>query len=108
MSHFSVHHQQLIDAAVTTSRVSDELTRAQARLGSRAKALVASGWTGPAARGFDEAMREWDTGATEVLDALGRMGELLAQANRRFTQSDDRGRAMLTTAGGQLPSGLKV
>lgn len=108
MSRLFVNHEVLIDSAVKARQVSAEISRGRAVLDGRAQGLLASGWTGPAATGFAAAMRQWDEGAGGVLDALSRMGDLIARADREFGRTDVQRAATLRAAGPVGSSGLNL
>lgn len=65
------------------------LHRDRDRIDERVSGYLGSGWTGVAADSFGEAWAEWKTGATDVLEGLVAMGELLDATQKDFIQQDD-------------------
>ncbi|MCY7402240.1 MAG: WXG100 family type VII secretion target [Nocardioides sp.] len=59
------------------------------RIDDRVSGYLGSGWTGIAANSFVEAWAEWKIGATDVLEGLVAMGELLEATQKDFIQQDD-------------------
>lgn len=59
------------------------------RIDGRVSGYLGSGWTGIAADSFVEAWEEWKAGATDVLEGLEAMGQLLDATRRDLTDQDD-------------------
>ena len=68
--------------AATAARTGTPSTRGSAR-------FLGAGWTGVAADSFVDAWEEWKAGATDVLEGLTAMGDLLEAAHRDFVASDE-------------------
>lgn len=58
-------------------------------------AYLGAGWTGVAADSFVEAWDDWKAGATDVLDGLVAMAELLDAAHADYIAQDDASQARL-------------
>jgi WXG100 family type VII secretion target len=67
----------------------ERLQRDRDSIDRRVSGFLGAGWTGVAAESFVDAWEEWKTGATEVLEGLTAMGELLEAAHRDFVASDE-------------------
>jgi WXG100 family type VII secretion target len=52
------------------------------------KALFAADWQGEAGRACDEAQQKWNQGATEIKEALGRVGLKLGASAERMQAVD--------------------
>jgi WXG100 family type VII secretion target len=52
--------------------------------------LFASDWSGAAGQACDEARVKWNQGATEIKDALGRLGVKLGASAERMQQVDQQ------------------
>lgn len=66
------------------------------RIDERVSGYLGSGWTGVAAESFVEAWAEWKSGATDVLEGLVAMGELLDATQKDFIQQDDASEQAMT------------
>ncbi len=64
--------------------------------------LLADGWLGTAAAGFNAGWRDWRDGATDLLDALGRIGVLLALSAEHYDGTDTYAGVELDMAGSEL------
>jgi WXG100 family type VII secretion target len=54
------------------------------------RAMLAADWTGPAGTACDEAQQQWNQGATEIKEALARLGVKLGASADRMSEVDSR------------------
>ena len=85
---FDSGRRDVLDGAAALRRDRDSID-------ARVSGFLQSGWTGVAADSFVEAWEEWKQGATDVLEGLEAMADLLDAAHRDFTQSDEASQAGL-------------
>lgn len=62
------------------------------------QSLLAHGWSGSAARSFDEAWQQWRIGAAHVLDALDETAALLLAGAQTYDQQETRTRVAFAAA----------
>ncbi len=67
----------------------ERLRRDRDSIDTRVGGFLGAGWTGVAADSFVDAWEEWKAGATDVLEGLTAMGDLLEAAHRDFVASDE-------------------
>ncbi len=94
-SQFSVDLEHL-DQIVTrlsglASFIADHLTDIQQRVTT----LQGTGWEGIAARAYDDAHREWITGAQELVDGVREMSDSARDAHTAYTRALELNRRML-------------
>lgn len=68
----------------------------------RVTAFLGAGWTGVAADSFVDAWDDWKSGATDVLEGLAAMGELLDAAHRDFISADGESQQHLDTIAARI------
>ncbi|MGH3852021.1 MAG: WXG100 family type VII secretion target [Pseudonocardiaceae bacterium] len=68
--------------------VAAETRAGRTSLASEVEELLGGGWQGTAATAFAAGWQDWCTGGYEVLDALGRMTQLLAVPARAYDSTD--------------------
>jgi WXG100 family type VII secretion target len=88
LSGFEVTTAELNAAQVYVSDVADEIRAGLKSLASEVEELLGDGWKGTAAAEFAVGWQDWRTGSDEVLDALGRMAQLLAITARIYDGTD--------------------
>jgi WXG100 family type VII secretion target len=89
MEQVNLTHAAFTEAIRDVQDAASRLHRDRDRIDDRVSGYLGSGWTGVAADSFVEAWAEWKTGATDVLEGLVAMGELLGATHQDFTQQDD-------------------
>ena len=104
MSDFVVTVPTVEQTSVATRTASAELGAELARLRRDVDAVLTGQWRGVAATAFDRAWGEWHAGARDVVDALDRLAELLAEAGRAYAWSDDSGASALQRLAPALPA----
>lgn len=88
MSGFEVTTSELNAAQAYVSGVASEVRTGLSSLASDVEELLGGGWTGAAATAFAAGWQDWRTGSDDVLDALGRMAQLLAITARTYDGTD--------------------
>jgi WXG100 family type VII secretion target len=88
LSGFEVTTSELNTAQVYVSGVVGEIRSGLTSLASEVEELFSGGWQGTAATAFAAGWQDWRTGSNEVLDALGRMAQLLAITARTYDGTD--------------------
>ncbi|WP_227983181.1 WXG100 family type VII secretion target [Nocardia spumae] len=71
--------------------IADHLTDIEQRVA----ALQGTGWEGVAARAYDDAHREWISGARELVDGVREMSDSAKQAHTAYTRALDLNGRML-------------
>ena len=89
MEQVNVTHAAFTGAIRDVRDAASRLRRDRDRINDRVSGYLGSGWTGIAADSFVEAWAEWKAGATDVLEGLVAMGELLDATHKDFIQQDD-------------------
>ena len=89
MEQVNLTHAAFAQAIRDVQDAASRLHRDRDRIDERVSGYLGSGWTGVAADSFGEAWAEWKTGATDVLEGLVAMGELLNATQKDFIQQDD-------------------
>lgn len=105
MARLVVDHGMLQESAAVTAGIAQDMHDARTRLGRRVDGLCGAGWSGSTASAFRSAMSEWDAGAAEVMDALHRLGGLIAAADRGFAGTDAVTSGLVQAAGAGLGEG---
>ncbi|MEU6562003.1 WXG100 family type VII secretion target [Nocardia nova] len=86
-SQFSVdldHLDQIVSRlAGLAGFIADHLTDIEQRV----TALQGTGWEGVAARAYDDAHREWMSGAQELVDGVREMSDSAKQAHAAYTRA---------------------
>ncbi len=94
-SQFSVdldHLDQIVTRLTALAGfIGDHLTDIQQRVTT----LQGTGWEGVAARAYDDAHREWITGAQELVDGIREMSDAAKQAHTAYTRALDLNGRML-------------
>ncbi|NKY44313.1 WXG100 family type VII secretion target [Nocardia cerradoensis] len=94
-SQFSVdldHLDQIVTRlAGLAGFIGDHLTDIEQRVAS----LQGSGWEGVAAQAYDDAHREWISGAKELVDGVREMSDAAKQAHTGYTRALELNRRML-------------
>jgi WXG100 family type VII secretion target len=83
---------ELSDLALAREQVAGiatSLTDERSSLHTSMRALLGSGWTGPAATEFSDAWDDWNTAASEMLEGLHAMSRLLEAARVDYVTTDD-------------------
>lgn len=88
MSGFEVTTSELRAAQVSVSDVAGEIRTGLTSLASDVEELLGGGWKGMAATTFAAGWQDWCTGGYDVLDALGRMAQLLAVTAHTYDDTD--------------------
>ena len=83
------------DAAARLRKDRDDADR-------RVTGFLQSGWTGVASESFVEAWGDWKVAATDVLDGLVAMADLLDAAQADFVAQDEASQARLDTISAQI------
>lgn len=78
----------LNDAHVLVEEVAGEVGAGLGSVAAEVNGLLDGGWKGSAAAGFQAGWVEWHSGAVAILDALGRMANLLAATARTYDGRD--------------------
>ena len=89
MDQVNVMHGAFAQAISDVQEAAGRLHHDRDRIDDRVSSYLGSGWTGIAADSFIEAWAEWKVGATDVLEGLVAMGELLDATHRDFVQQDE-------------------
>lgn len=88
MSGFEVTPSELNAAQEYVCDVAAETRAGLTSLASDVEQLLGGGWQGTAATALAAGWQDWCTGGYEVLDALGRMAQLLAITARAYDGTD--------------------
>jgi WXG100 family type VII secretion target len=88
VSGFAVTTSELNAAQGYVCDVAGETRAGLASLACDVEELLGGGWKGTAATAFAAGWQDWCTGGYEVLDALGRMAQLLAVTARTYDGTD--------------------
>ena len=99
MTGFEVNSADLYLAQSFISELAGDIAAELSAVSGEIESLLDSSWTGEAARSFSAGWAEWREGAGEVLDALGRMGALLATTANAYDSQDASAQAGLNSAG---------
>ncbi|MGH3427288.1 MAG: WXG100 family type VII secretion target [Pseudonocardiaceae bacterium] len=102
MSGFEVTTSELNAAQVYVCDVAGETRYGLTSLASDVEELLGGGWQGTAATAFAAGWQDWCTGGYEVLDALGRMAQLLAVTARTYDGTDTVSRLDFSRLDGTL------
>ena len=89
MDQVNVMHGAFAQAISDVQEAAGRLHHDRDRIDDRVSGYLGSGWTGIAADSFIEAWAEWKVGATDVLEGLVAMGELLEATHKDFLQQDE-------------------
>ena len=89
MDQVNVMHEAFAQAISDVQEAAGRLHHDRDRIDDRVSGYLGSGWTGIAADSFIEAWAEWKVGATDVLEGLVAMGELLEATHKDFLQQDE-------------------
>lgn len=89
MSQIDLTHAAFARAQHDVATGCDRLKTDRDAIDQRVSGFLGAGWTGVAADSFVEAWDEWKLAATDVLDGLTAMGQLLDAAHRDFVAADD-------------------
>lgn len=88
MSGFEVTTSELNAAQMYVFDVAGEIRAGLTSLAAEVEELLGGGWKGTAATAFAAGWQDWCTGGYDVLDALGRMAQLLAVTARTYEGAD--------------------
>jgi WXG100 family type VII secretion target len=102
MNQINVLHSAFTKAKADVREAAGTLRQDRDRIDSRVSGYLGSGWTGVAADSFVDAWDEWKTGATDVLEGLVSMAELLDATHRDFTEQDDASQQRLDTISARI------
>lgn len=102
MEQIHVTHAAFAEAIRDVRDAASRLHSDRDRIDDRVSSYLGSGWTGIAADSFVEAWAEWKTGATDVLEGLVAMGELLDATQKDFTQQDDASEQAMNQIAGRI------
>ena len=80
----------ITDVATAIGTYQGNLDRSLGELYSAFTQLFAQDWSGSAGQACDEARTKWNQGATEVKEALGRLGVKLGASADRMQQVDNQ------------------
>lgn len=103
MSDFTVTVPVVERTSVATRGAGAQLHDELVRLRREVDTVLTEQWRGAAASAFDRAWAQWHEGACEVVAALDRLAELLADAGRAYGWSDTTGAERLHLASSGLP-----
>lgn len=92
---FQLVHEAFIQAKADVRDGAGRLHKDRDDIDRRITAYLGAGWTGVAADSFVEAWDDWKAGATDVLDGLVAMAELLEAAHADYLAQDDASQARL-------------
>lgn len=106
MEQIHVTHAAFAEAIRDVRDAASRLHSDRDRIDDRVSSYLGSGWTGIAADSFVEAWAEWKTGATDVLEGLVAMGELLDATQKDFTQQDDASEQAMNQIAGRITDRL--
>jgi WXG100 family type VII secretion target len=88
VSDFAVVVPSLAQASSVTDSIGVDLAAELAQLRAVVGDVLSGGWGGAAATAFDQAWLSWQAGADDMVSALGRLAELLADAGREYAARD--------------------
>ena len=92
MARIGVQSDELRQQATTVKAGAAEVNDILARLTGQIQTL-ASTWEGAASAAFQTRWQEWQTGATQVQQAMDSMGIFLDEAARTYEETEDSLRA---------------
>lgn len=102
MEQINVTHAAFAEAIRDVRDAASRLHSDRDRIDDRVSSYLGSGWTGIAADSFVEAWADWKTGATDVLEGLVAMGELLDATQKDFIQQDDASEQAMNQIAGRI------
>jgi WXG100 family type VII secretion target len=89
MSGFDATPVELQVCGSMLADISDELHGELTTLRAEMDGLFSTGWQGQAANGFAQGWDQWQTGAHDVLNALGDMASLLTTTGQNYASTDE-------------------
>jgi ESAT-6 family protein len=98
MSDFAVSLAAIQQAVAAATSIAAELGDDLVRLRREADAVLTGSWSGAAATAFDRSWSTWDAGARAVVDALGRLTDLLAATGTAYGARDASSSELLARA----------
>lgn len=98
----NVIHQAFTRAKSDVAEGCSRLKSDRDAIDKRVTGFLGTGWTGVAADSFVDAWGDWRVAATDVLDGLTAMGELLDAAHKDFIESDDSSQQRLDQLSARL------
>ncbi|WP_426245473.1 WXG100 family type VII secretion target [Nocardioides sp. LHG3406-4] len=98
----NVIHQAFTQAKADVAEGAGRLKSDRDRIDTRVSGFLGSGWTGVAADSFVDAWGDWKVAATDVLDGLVAMGELLEAAHKDYIDADDTSQQQLDQLSARL------
>jgi WXG100 family type VII secretion target len=99
MTGFEVTSTDLYLAQSFVTELAGDIAAELSAVSGEIASLLDSSWTGEAAGSFSAGWEEWREGAGDLLDALGRMGALLATTANAYDSQDASAQAQLRSAG---------
>lgn len=88
-----VDPERLLEASRFVAGKAQELRERLDKLdGTIGQRLLAEGWRGKAAKGYDGSWTDWKTGAAEMVSALDESSTKLAEAANTYVSQDDENR----------------
>lgn len=88
MSQIRLDHAAFTKAIADVREAAGQLRQDRARIDDRVSAFLGDGWTGVAADSFVDAWGDWKAGATDVLEGLVAMAELMQATHQDLTDRD--------------------
>jgi WXG100 family type VII secretion target len=82
------HFGEISDVATAIGTFEGAMDGALQDLYSQFTSLFAADWQGEAGRACDDARQKWNQGATEIKEALGRVGQKLGASAERMQAVD--------------------
>lgn len=82
-------HQAFNKGKSDVREAAGRLTKDRDDIDRRVSGYLGQGWTGIAADSFVDAWDDWKLAATDVLEGLVAMGELMQAAHTDFIEQDD-------------------
>lgn len=82
-------HEAFDQAKADVRDATDRLMKDRDDIDAKVSGFLGAGWTGVAADSFVEAWDAWKVAATDVLDGLVAMNELLVAAHADYIAQDD-------------------
>ena len=89
MTGFDASEQALLAAGSRMTELESEIREDFAPVRQEAEALLDSGWSGGAARGFANGWQQWLTGYEDCMSALAAMGRLLQRTGHGYGAAED-------------------
>ncbi len=95
-------HEAFDQAKADVRDATDRLTKDRADVDAKVSSFLGAGWTGVAADSFVDAWDSWKLAATDVLDGLIAMNELLVAAHADYIEQDDASQRRLDAVASRI------